>query len=112
MADIFISYAHEDKEKAKLLASTFELKGWTVWWDIKIPPGRTWEDVIEEVLKTVKVIVCLWSGASLKSREVRNEIKTAQEKVVPVFLEDVELPYGWQDIHSANLVDWQGHARS
>ncbi len=30
MSDIFISYASEDKEKAKILAEVFEQQGWSM----------------------------------------------------------------------------------
>ena len=31
MADIFISYAHEDRETAKTLAQALADQGWSVW---------------------------------------------------------------------------------
>ncbi len=111
MADIFISYSRkkdEDKKKAKLLASIFKIKGWSVWWDIKIPPGMSWRVVINEMLRTAKVVVCLWSETSVQSREVEKETDAAEEKVVPVLIENVEIPYQWKGTQAANLVDWQG----
>ena len=33
MADIFISYASEDRNKAEELAETLRARGWSVWWD-------------------------------------------------------------------------------
>ena len=47
MADIFISYANEDRESAAQLARTLETAGWRVWWDRRIPAGRTWRAVLE-----------------------------------------------------------------
>jgi len=40
MADVFISYAHEDKNWASALAELMEKEGWSVFWDRRIPPGR------------------------------------------------------------------------
>lgn len=37
MADIFISYATEDRERAKALAEALELRGWSVWWTGRSP---------------------------------------------------------------------------
>ncbi|MDQ3115900.1 MAG: toll/interleukin-1 receptor domain-containing protein [Verrucomicrobiota bacterium] len=48
MSDIFISYAREDREKAQAIAAVFQEQGWSVWWDRSIPPGRTFDQVIEE----------------------------------------------------------------
>ena len=50
MNDIFISYAREDREKAKAIATLFDTQGWSVWWDRSVPPGRSFDQVIEEAL--------------------------------------------------------------
>ena len=50
MSDIFISYTSSDREKAKILAEVLEEQGWSVWWDRKIPPGRSFDEVITEAL--------------------------------------------------------------
>jgi hypothetical protein len=50
--DIFISYAHEDREKAKTLANVLAARGWKVWWDRKIAPGEAFDVVIERQLRT------------------------------------------------------------
>jgi TIR domain len=41
MADIFLSYANEDRESARAVAGLLESAGCTVWWDRRIPAGRT-----------------------------------------------------------------------
>ena len=67
MADIFISYARVDRERAQALASALDGEGWTVWWDRDIPPGRTFDDVIEEALGAAKCVIVLWSRDSVRS---------------------------------------------
>lgn len=37
MSDISLSYAREDRTKARTLADLFEECGWTVWWDQVAP---------------------------------------------------------------------------
>ena len=59
--DILISYAREDRARVEPLAKPLEAKGWRVWWDPKIPPGRTWHDVIEEAVTNAQCIRVLWS---------------------------------------------------
>jgi hypothetical protein len=47
-----VSYAKEDRDVARKLSSTMlEQAGWTVWWDRRIPAGRSWSDVLEEALQ-------------------------------------------------------------
>lgn len=42
MADIFLSYASEDRERIVPLARLLEGCGWSVFWDRKTPIGVTW----------------------------------------------------------------------
>ena len=46
MADLFISYAREDRPVADALARSLQAMGFDVFWDNEIPPGRTWADFI------------------------------------------------------------------
>jgi hypothetical protein len=68
MADIFISYAREDRTKAQQLAAALEDSGWSVWWDTRLKAGEIWDEVIEKEIKTARTVVVLWSHASVNSR--------------------------------------------
>ena len=46
MADIFLSYASEDRERIVPLARLLEGCGWSVFWDRKTPIGITWDEYI------------------------------------------------------------------
>lgn len=50
MAEVFISYTSADRDRAKALAEALAAQGWSVWWDRTIPPGRMFDEVIEEAL--------------------------------------------------------------
>jgi len=67
MADIFISYANEDRERAGRLANALESCGWSVWWDRKIIAGQAFDEAIERELETAKCVVVLWSRNSIAS---------------------------------------------
>lgn len=49
MTDIFVSYATEDRDRVRPLVEVLEAEGWDVFWDREIPPGRSWDDVIQEI---------------------------------------------------------------
>ncbi len=110
MNDIFISYAREDKPQARRLALALEERGWRVWWDAEIPPGETWDEVIERELTAAKAVIVLWSATSVKKRWVKTEASLALDanKLLPVLIDSVLPPIAFRPIQAASLVDWQG----
>ena len=80
MADIFLSYAKEDREVARKLATLLENAGWIIWWDRRIPAGRTWHDVLEEALREMRCMVVLWSSHSIDSDWVKEEAEEARAR--------------------------------
>jgi tetratricopeptide (TPR) repeat protein len=110
MSDIFISYAREDRDKAELLARAFKQQEWAVWWDKVIPPGRKYADVISEELLSAKAVIVLWSQASVASDWVKDEAQEGANRriLVPVLVEKVNPPYGFRQVQTADLSDWDG----
>jgi hypothetical protein len=109
MADIFISYAKEDKAVAADLAKALENRGWSVWWDRKIPPGKTFSQVIEAAIEAAKCVVVLWSKESIKSDWVQNEASegTGRNILVPALIDNVKIPFEFRRIQAADLTDWK-----
>lgn len=110
MADIFLSYANEDREKARAVAALLESAGCTVWWDRRIPAGRTWRSMIEEALRDMRCMVVLWSSHSVESDWVKEEAEEARAlgRLIPVLIEPVKPPVGFRSIQAADLTDWDG----
>src|SRR5215468_8725846 len=110
MADIFLSYANEDREAARAVAGLLESAGCTVWWDRRIPAGRTWRSMIEEALREMRCMVVLWSTHSVESDWVKEEAEEARAvgKLIPVLIEPVKPPVGFRSIQAADLINWDG----
>lgn len=110
MPDIFISYAHEDQERVRPIVQELE-KRWSVFWDKKIPPGKTWEDSIGKALEESPCVLVVWSHSSVKSDWVKEEADVAKKRdtFVPLFLDKVEPPMGFRRIHAADLSDWKNN---
>jgi hypothetical protein len=108
MTDIFISYHHEDRPQAQELARALESRGWSVFWDRRIPIGKTWLDTIGRELEEAGCVIVLWSKSSIKSDWVREEADHAKQRRVlfPVLIDKVMPPIGFRGIQTADLVDW------
>jgi TonB family protein len=109
--DIFISYAKEDRERARRLAEALTTAGnWSVFWDRSIPPGLSWFDVIGKELEEARCIVAAWSHPSVQSDWVREEADEGKKRkiLIPVFLDQVAPPVGFRAIQGVDLSNWEG----
>jgi TIR domain len=79
-----------------------------VWWDRTIPPGRQFDEVIEEELAAAGSVVVLWSKASVASSWVKTEAAEAMERkiLVPALIEDVKIPLEFRRLQAADLSHW------
>ena len=110
VAQVFISYAREDRERAGSLAAILEHAGWSVWWDSDIRLGSPFGEVIEEMLDGAACVVVLWSSFAIKSTWVKAEAQVGLDRkiLVPIQLEHVRVPLPFGQIQSAELWNWQG----
>jgi hypothetical protein len=108
--DVFLSYASADHERAAAVAEALSVRGYSVWWDRTIPPGRVFDEVIQEALSAAGCIVVLWSRTSAASNWVKTEAAEAASRhlLVPAVIDDVSIPIEFRRIQAANLRDWPG----
>jgi TIR domain len=108
VTDIFLSYAKEDRERARNLATALEAAGWSVWWDRDIQVGQAFDQAIENALDSAKCVVVLWSKHSVSSEWVKNEAASAAERgmLVPALIDDVRTPLEFRRRQTANLIGW------
>ncbi|MDH3280833.1 MAG: toll/interleukin-1 receptor domain-containing protein, partial [Gammaproteobacteria bacterium] len=110
MSEIFVSYASADRPRAKMLADNLSGEGWSVWWDRTIPPGKTFDEVIEAELAAAGCVIVIWSSASVDSSWVRAEAGEAMNRgvLIPVIMEQADIPLVFRPIQAADLTDWSG----
>ena len=110
MADVFISYAREDRSRAEQVARALQAAGIQAFWDTEIPPGQTWADYIEGKLAQCKALIVLWSEHSTKSQWVREEASMGRDKgkLIPAMLDASPAPFGFGEVQAANLSAWNG----
>ncbi len=109
MADIFVSYSSTDRERAKVLAEAIEMQGWSVWWDRKIPLGKSWDQVIEEQVDAARCIIVLWSTDSIASSWVKTEAREGKARgiLIPVLIDAVKIPLEFRHMQAADLTAWR-----
>ena len=108
MADIFISYAREDREWAEALSKALVSQGWTTWWDTRLTAGERFDFVIQDEIDEAKCVVVLWSSKSIRSPWVIAEAREGLEReiLVSVLIENVRPPFAHRLVYTANLIGW------
>jgi len=114
MSDIYISYARENDSVAVTLAERLQEEGFSVWFDKRLQTGEEWAEQISRELRNAKCVLVLWSRASIGSAWVAEEAAYAQERdsILPVRVEDVDLPLRFAVLDYIDLIDWAGDRSS
>ena len=108
MADIFVSYARNDKGLVAPLVAALEAEGWSVWWDPEITPGEEFDSLISRELEGARTVVVVWTAGSVDSRWVRGEARDAADRgaLVPVRIGNAKLPIDFRAVHTTDLENW------
>lgn len=107
MADIFISYAREERSRIEPLAKSLEDLGWSVFQDRTIPAGKTWCQVIGDALKNARSVIVAWSKDSIESEWVQEEADRGRRRniLIPKLIDHVDPPLGFGTLQAADLVN-------
>lgn len=81
-----------------------------MWWDTALTTAEPFNKEIRQALSDSRCVVVLWSPRSATSDWVISEAELARERgiLVPVLIEECQLPLPFGTLHSANLMDWKG----
>ena len=122
-AQIFLSYAREDKEEIESLYQKLSDAGFKPWVDTKdILPGEQWKSSIQRALQRSDFfLACLSKNSVNKRGWIQKEIKEALDiwqgmldsdiYLVPVRLEDCDAPDRLRDFQWVNLFEEDGWTR-
>jgi len=106
---LFVSYAAEDREVARLLAEALTTRGHLVWWDRLIAGGAVWGDEIERAISEARAVIVLWSPSSVRSHFVRAEARSGAERdvLIPALIEPCEPPMPFGEYQTIDLMAWR-----
>lgn len=120
---IFISYARADREKVKELYRRLSDEGFQPWLDAEdIIPGENWMSAIQKAIRNSDFFLACLSKNSVNRRgmiqkEIMQALDAWQEKLasdiylIPVRLEDCEVPQGLQEFQWVDLFEKDGLPR-
>ncbi len=114
MADVFISYASEDRNRVRPLAEALQSRGFDVWWDRSLAAGQDYASIIERELRNAKAVIVVWTQSSCASTFVRDEAGRARDegRLVPVLLDRVDIPLGFGAFQAEDFTRWNGGANA
>lgn len=120
---IFLCHSSGDKPVVRLLYIRLQKAGYEPWLDEEdILPGQDWEREIPKAVQRADVVlVCLSPGAISKTGYIQKEIKFALDVadlqpegiifIIPVRLQDCEVPDRLRRWQWVNLFDENGYQR-
>jgi hypothetical protein len=120
---VFLSYAHEDRSRVRLLYKQLQETGFTPWMDIEdLLPGQDWELEIGKAIKNSDfALICLSSSSTDKQGYIQKEIKMALDVLnmmpegrvylIPARLDDCQMPNSLGSQQWVDLFDEDGFER-
>ena len=122
MTQIFLCYARQDEGKVENLYRKLSDAGFKPWMDKKdILPGEDWKSTTQRAIRHSDFFLTCLSANSIKRGFLQKEIKDAldiwQEMfdsdiyLIPVRLEDCEVPESLRDFQWVNLFEEDGWTR-
>lgn len=120
---IFLIYSRDDLDKVKQIVGLLKEKGFNPWLDVEeIMPGDIWKDTILRAIERSSIALVIISENFIKNKGfAQKELQMAQEllqekdkgksPVIPVRLENVEVPEQLSHINWVDLFEKEGAER-
>lgn len=119
---VFLIHAHGDRDAVHKLHQRLRMDGIHAWLDAdNLQPGQNWQSEIRKaILKSDAVIVCLSRAFNKQYGYRHEELKLALEKadllmdeifIIPVRLEECDMPESLRHIHRVDLFKNGGYKK-
>lgn len=116
MADCFVSYKREDRDRVERIVAALREAGHSVWWDADLGAGDRWRDAIVAELDAARCVLVCWTEGSVgpEGSYVREEAERARQRriLLPLLLDRVAPPFGFGEVQAVDLVVWNGSVQS
>ena len=120
---VFLCHSSGDKEEVRKLYNRLMADGISCWFDEEdLLPGQDWDAEIKIALRTCShVLACISTSSISKTGYVQKELRQALDKadeqpagsifLIPVRLEDCEVPDRLRDLHYVDLFRPDAYSR-
>jgi len=119
MADIFLSYARTEREKAEPIRAALASLGLDVFFDVDgLDGGDVFPDVLDREVKSAGAVVSLWSPHALTRPWIKIESRIGKDRgvLIPVEIGVLDplhdVPAAFYDDQRIDLVDFNGDTAS
>jgi hypothetical protein len=114
---VFLIHAHADRRTVHKLYTRLVRSGVDAWMDVEnLQPGQDWQNEIRKaILQCDVAVVCLSKAFNAQQGYRHEELKLALEKanflpedaisVIPVRLEECDMPESLQHLHRVDLFE-------
>ena len=117
MADVFLSYARQERASAETVKAGLEKLGLSVFFDVdSLDGGDAFPDVLDREVKSAGAVVSLWSAHALTRPWVKIECRIAKDRgvLIPTAISALDplhdVPAAFYDTQIIDLADYSGNA--
>ena len=106
-ADVFLSYKREERPRVETIAAALRDLKFNVWFDARLVSGRSFDDEINQQIRTAKAVLVCWSAEAVSSEWVRAEATIGRQRGVlrACMLEPCELTPPFNLVHAEDLAN-------
>jgi outer membrane protein OmpA-like peptidoglycan-associated protein len=119
MADVFISYARTEREKAERIRDLLEEAGLSTFFDVQgLDGGDVFPDVLDREVKSAGCVLGLWSPYALSRPWIRTECLIGKDRgvLVPAAIEPIDpmrdIPIAFYGVQHIDLTGFSGDPAS
>lgn len=113
MAEVFISYKRDQRERVKAIEDLLRNEGISVWFDANLEVGsdQGFDAEIEREVTSAYCVLACWTPAAVQSVYVRAEAKKGLDRdvLVPLVLQQCTLPVPFNAVDAVDLTSWQAN---
>jgi hypothetical protein len=109
VADVFLSYKHDDRDIVEPLHDQLERDGFSVWFDRHLKAGERFDLRIRHFLAAAKATIVVWSANGIRSPWVLAEALFAHSggRLVPITRRNgLSVPPPFNAVHALDFSKW------